>query len=77
MKKMICWLQTIWEFDTFWMVWTTLGAVYVAHEYREWKNTKYTQILKCEICGHKSMGKFKNGNPFYKKKSHKITERIS
>ncbi len=48
-------MRTFWEFETFWMAWTQFGAIYIAHQYVEWKNTKYNQTLKCEVCGHKEM----------------------
>lgn len=65
MKRLLCWLKTIWEFDTFWMAWTTYGAVYVAHEYVEYKNTKHTQIIKCKVCEDESVARWKGINPFW------------
>ena len=73
MRKIICLIKTLWDFDTFWMAWTTFGAVYVAHEYVEWKNTKHTQTLRCEVCGDKSVARYKGINPFWNPRNSKLS----
>lgn len=56
MKRIICYLRTVWEFDTFIMAWINFGAIFVAHRFVEVSNKNRKQVLRCKTCGYKSVG---------------------
>lgn len=55
--RIICLIKTIWrtlQRPAFW-----LDFIYISgHDYKETFNDGKTQIVECEICGHKSIGYF-------------------
>jgi hypothetical protein len=61
MKRIICWLRTLWEFDTWFMALINYGAFYVAHDYKEVFNgyrksrKRYESKLVCQRCGNVSI----------------------
>ena len=52
MKKVICYLRTIRERETFLGALFNLGGIYVAHDYKEMSKDK----IKCQTCGDISIG---------------------
>jgi hypothetical protein len=61
MKRIICYLRTIKEFNVFLMALFNFGALYIAHDYKE-GTTKFNkrkkrieETLICQTCGDKSI----------------------
>jgi len=58
MKRILCYLQTLLEIDTWFMAYINYGAFYVAHDYKEVFNgyrksrKRYESKLVCQRCGH-------------------------
>ncbi len=68
MKKIICYLRTIKEWQVFFNALFNFGAIYIAHDYLEVSNKfnkrkrRMEQKLVCQTCGDVDMGykTFKN-----------------
>ena len=56
MKRIICYLKTLWKIFDVMNIYLSTGGLYINHEYREIETeNKNEQVLVCDVCGNRSV----------------------